>query len=85
MMIDPIALFVLLLGAATPILFAALGELVIEGLARISAGEALFGDDSLVVPRVTTAEHRQAEGRKPKDQRAHHRLRVRTSGRCAAP
>ena len=29
-MIDPLSVFLLLLGAATPILFAALGELVVE-------------------------------------------------------
>ena len=38
MMIDPIALFVLLLGAATPILFAALGELVVERAGVLNLG-----------------------------------------------
>ena len=38
MMIDPIAVFVLLLGAATPILFAALGELVVERAGVLNLG-----------------------------------------------
>lgn len=49
-MIDPIALFILLLGAATPILFAALGELVAEragvlnlGVEGMMVGGALAG------------------------------------------
>lgn len=37
-MIDPIAVFVLLLGAATPILFAALGELVVERAGVLNLG-----------------------------------------------
>lgn len=37
-MIDPIAVFVLLLGAATPILFAALGELVTERAGVLNLG-----------------------------------------------
>ena len=38
MMIDPITVFVLLLGAATPILFAALGELVVERAGVLNLG-----------------------------------------------
>ena len=38
MMIDPITVFVLLLGAATPILFAALGELVAERAGALNLG-----------------------------------------------
>ncbi|MDS9468470.1 ABC transporter permease [Paracoccus sp. MBLB3053] len=37
-MIDPIAVFMLLLGAATPILFAALGELVVERAGVLNLG-----------------------------------------------
>ena len=38
MMIDPIALFLLLLSASTPILFAALGELVVERAGVLNLG-----------------------------------------------
>ncbi|MDK8871446.1 ABC transporter permease [Paracoccus sp. SSJ] len=38
MMIDPLSVFILLLGAATPILFAALGELVVERAGVLNLG-----------------------------------------------
>ena len=37
-MIDPLSVFLLLLGAATPILFAALGELVVERAGVLNLG-----------------------------------------------